>query len=55
MIEAKLLTIKMEVSLGTRGYVNKIARYQSLVVCQAWFLPVGRSKITSFLALELRE
>ncbi len=38
IIEAESLTIKMEVSLGTRGNFSKVARYERVVVVPAWLL-----------------
>ncbi len=40
VIEAELLTIGIQRTLGTRGNFNEVARYQSVVVTSAWLLPV---------------
>ena len=51
IIEAESLTIKMEVSLGTRGNFSKVARFNVQWLFGLGCLRSGRPQTTSFLAL----
>ncbi len=39
-IEAEVLTIGIQRTLGTRGHFDLVSRYQRVVVVSAWLLPV---------------